>query len=271
MSFSLLLDEDASPRFDRGINLSWLVFFSLSVHLLFSLLFFFFFPASFHSPLPIIEDYQVSLVSPKQFLPKRRSPPMVKEPLPAPPEPVVQKNAEVRIDLGKPIVPQKSALPAVSTHPVMEDTPKVETAPEPAPSPPSQNEVATEEVSAESRMSATVSLEGPAGEKGTHSGPSFNHPYYLRSIENKIGSKWAPPPAATVSSRRDNRATIIGFLIHRNGQIDARSVLVEKSSGNAFFDIAALRAIHNANPLPPLPKGILDDLRVHFSFTGLDS
>jgi TonB family protein len=42
---------------------------------------------------------------------------------------------------------------------------------------------------------------------------------------------------------------------------------IEKSSGYAFFDQTALRALLSATPLPPLPAGYTDQyLGVHFGF-----
>ena len=55
------------------------------------------------------------------------------------------------------------------------------------------------------------------------------------------------------------------FRVGRNGSIE--SPAVETSSGNFVFDQAALRAVVQASPLPPLPGGFADDyLGVHFSF-----
>ena len=60
------------------------------------------------------------------------------------------------------------------------------------------------------------------------------------------------------------KATVY-FRIHRDGQISVASV--ETSSGYAFFDQTAMRALLAATPLPPLPAGYTDDyLGVHFGF-----
>lgn len=90
----------------------------------------------------------------------------------------------------------------------------------------------------------------------------FKFPYYLRSIENKISGQWAPPPAL----QEEIVGAVVQFSVNRRGRIE--SVEIEKSSGNSQFDQAALRAVYNANPLPPLPEGLTEDpLKVHFSFT----
>jgi TonB family protein len=91
----------------------------------------------------------------------------------------------------------------------------------------------------------------------------FRFAYYLASIRNKIGSRWVPPPGLDVRDR-PARATVY-FRIHRDGQISVARV--ESSSGNAFFDQTAMRALLAATPLPPLPAGYNDEwLGVHFGF-----
>ncbi len=91
----------------------------------------------------------------------------------------------------------------------------------------------------------------------------FKFPYYLNSIENKISGQWSPPPALL---QEEIVGAIVQFSVTRRGSIE--SVEIEKSSGNSQFDRAALRAVYNANPLPPLPDGLMEDpLKVHFSFT----
>ncbi len=114
-----------------------------------------------------------------------------------------------------------------------------------------------------------VSLAGGTAESGGTTpinAPLFKFPYYLNGIENKISAQWAPPPRLPVSAEKKRTVAVIRFTVKRDGRIDVKSVAVEKSSGNSFFDASALRAIYNANPLPPLPKGITEDLRVHFEF-----
>jgi TonB family protein len=91
----------------------------------------------------------------------------------------------------------------------------------------------------------------------------FKFPFYLKNIENKISGQWSPPP---VLLQEEIVGAIVQFNVTRRGSIE--SVEIEKSSGNSQFDQAALRAVYNANPLPPLPEGLSEDpLKVHFSFT----
>lgn len=91
----------------------------------------------------------------------------------------------------------------------------------------------------------------------------FRFAFYLATIRNKIGSRWVPPQGVDARSR-PIKATVY-FRVHRNGQISQASI--ESSSGYAFFDQTALRALLAATPLPPLPAGFPDNyLGVHFGF-----
>lgn len=89
----------------------------------------------------------------------------------------------------------------------------------------------------------------------------FRFAYYLAALRNKIGSRWVPPHGL---DGRPVRA-VVYFRIGRNGQVSMTGI--EKSSGYAFFDQTALRALLSATPLPPLPAGYTDQyLGVHFGF-----
>ena len=72
----------------------------------------------------------------------------------------------------------------------------------------------------------------------------FPYAYYLRQIAGKIREKW------------DGRAIpgqqpAVVFEIGRDGRLN--QVTIDKSSGNAYYDQVALRAINDAGPFPPLP------------------
>jgi TonB family protein len=104
---------------------------------------------------------------------------------------------------------------------------------------------------------------GGGGGGGLLNASLFKFPFYLKNIENKISGQWSPPPSLLQQEMVD---AIVQFNVTRRGVIE--SIEIEKSSGNSQFDQAALRAIYNANPLPPLPEGLTEDsLKVHFSFT----
>ena len=91
----------------------------------------------------------------------------------------------------------------------------------------------------------------------------FRFAYYLATLRNKIGSRWVPPQG--VDARNRPIKTTVYFRVHRDGKISQAAV--ETSSGYAFFDQTAMRALISATPLPPLPAGFTDNyLGVHFGF-----
>lgn len=92
--------------------------------------------------------------------------------------------------------------------------------------------------------------------------PDFRFPFYLKLIQGKISNGWTPPAA---DSRLEAREVIVTFDLARTGKIS--NVSVRNSSGNPFFDQAALRAVYLADPLPKFPDGLTEsELRIHFSF-----
>ena len=55
------------------------------------------------------------------------------------------------------------------------------------------------------------------------------------------------------------------FQINRNGQITG--LAIAKTSGNPYYDQAALRAVLESAPFPPLPQDFPGSfLRVHLGF-----
>jgi TonB family protein len=75
----------------------------------------------------------------------------------------------------------------------------------------------------------------------------FPHAWYLRQVLQKVEESWhrqgqpGDPPSRP----------LVFVEIQRSGSIGAPRI--EKTSGNAFYDQAALRAITEASPFPPLP------------------
>jgi protein TonB len=50
---------------------------------------------------------------------------------------------------------------------------------------------------------------------------------------------------------------VVVFRIHQDGSIT--DLRVEQSSGFSAFDLAAMRAVSNAAPFPPLPRAYRHD------------
>ena len=103
----------------------------------------------------------------------------------------------------------------------------------------------------------STDIDGPTGStEGASTGSTnFAFPGYLQRIDNKIRWQWAPPP---ITPEEDS--LVVRFDIKKDGSIDKMSVVVEESSGNPFFDQAALRAVYAAHPFPPLPEAYSDQI-----------
>jgi protein TonB len=87
----------------------------------------------------------------------------------------------------------------------------------------------------------------------------FPFAWYLRQIQSKISKEWE-------SQARDGTQPQVVFDIRRDGKISG--LAVEKTSGNPLYDQAALRAITDATPFPPLPDEFRESfLRVHLGFS----
>lgn len=180
---------------------------------------------------PPIEYVAVQIVPAQALGVERPTPPPPKpEPpaaQPAPPEP--QPAPEEAMP-----VPEKPAPPA-----------KPEPAPTPAPARPA----------AEPRE-ATPQREGsPAGspQSGSSFGaaiagldnPDFTYGYYIDQMLSQIRSHWTRPPLGS------GIETVVHFRVLKDGRID--SLRIVTSSGYSSFDLAGLRAVQSASPLPPLP------------------
>jgi TonB family protein len=89
-------------------------------------------------------------------------------------------------------------------------------------------------------------VEIPTGSTGV-TGIEGDFPYtiYIDRMKNLIGQHWLRPQSGNGIN------TTVSFVIDRDGTIrDARN---EIPSGDGTFDRAALRAVLEASPLPPLP------------------
>ncbi|MEA2562200.1 MAG: periplasmic protein TonB [Acidobacteriota bacterium] len=93
-------------------------------------------------------------------------------------------------------------------------------------------------------------------EVGGLDNPDFTYAYYLDRMLSLIDDKWERP------SMGSGIKAVIFFRIGRDGSM--AELQVEQSSGYNSFDLAALRAVQNAAPFPPLPRAYKhEDLGVH--------
>jgi periplasmic protein TonB len=99
----------------------------------------------------------------------------------------------------------------------------------------------------------------PVGGTGAVVEGDFPYSIYIERMKTLVGQHWFRPQAAP------GVATTVKFVIDRDGTI--RDSALETGSGNGTFDRAALRAIIESSPLPPLPFGYSGTyLSVHLTF-----
>ena len=270
---------------NRDGGVVWVILFSCLLHALFLSLSFIIPKSPSHS----LKSYPVSLVSlaSSKINPETRSIETAIESSPALPE----KTAAPAMEQAKPIVtkpiempktlplPNASVVPDVPPKselteprqveaifpPALHDEQRAAVSPEIG-LPPPVSSVPHDALVDESGHQPTASIHAIADPNGATKGQNglSNYPYYSQAIQNKISAEWSPPLFSRVSVDKREIISVIGFIVQRNGRTN--SVEVEKSSGNRFYDESALRAVYNANPLPPLPREMTEDQRVHFEF-----
>jgi TonB family protein len=102
-------------------------------------------------------------------------------------------------------------------------------------------------------------VEVPVGGTGAVVEGDFPYTIYIDRMKTLIGQHWFRPQVAA------GAATTVKFVIDRDGTIHGADT--EAPSGNGTFDRAALRAVIESSPLPPLPFGYNGTyLNVHLTF-----
>ncbi len=166
--------------------------------------------------------------------------------------------------LRKPIKPSKASVPSAAPRPQAAAPVQAPVPPVPpvpivpiVPAPPAQD---TPPASAAVPQHATFQGGDVAFDQAL-----VLYPDYFNRIQRKIDGQWTASGAANGAARVGETAVTVLFHIRKSGAVD--SVAVEQSSGNRLFDLAAMRAVYAANPLPPLPEGMAEDTQpVHYRF-----
>jgi periplasmic protein TonB len=193
------------------------------------------------------ETYRVRLVSASVA----SSPPAATapEPKPTPPAPEPPKEEPKKEELAQPV-----------------EKPKPKPQPKPAESKPQETvpraDIAKGDSStADAGESAGESTSGAAADGISFDGGAFPYDAFVARMRHKIAAAWQVP----AGSQTIERQAVIYFRVHRDG--DITHVSVEQPSGVFLFDQSCQRAVIEAAPFPPLPRGYADDyLGVHFTF-----
>ncbi|HMF09551.1 MAG TPA: TonB family protein [Thermoanaerobaculia bacterium] len=168
-------------------------------------------------------------------------------PAPVPPAPpAVEKPKIEKPPEEKPEPPSSKALLLPAKEPKKKPTPAPVSRPGPAATPSMSLPTAGEESPGAATGPAAGSASGTAGIGGLKVDQAdFKYPVYIERMVMIISLNWFKPAQIVQVN------PIVHFQIERDGTVsDARIVT---SSGMAFVDRAALRAVIASSPLPPLP------------------
>ena len=87
------------------------------------------------------------------------------------------------------------------------------------------------------------------------SGTAGSNPYWAR-VQSIISSQWEPPP---IDMAGQTYTMIVKFRLQRDGTI--KDVVIQQSSGNAYFDMAGQRAVLRPRVLPVFPADMADSYK----------
>ncbi len=204
-----------------------------------------------------LQAYQVRLVS----LPVER-PSVPQEPPPTPvtrPEPSRKPPVKKTHPVVKTKAPKKPVDAVVAPTPIKGPQPAVVMAPsEPveAPATPAPKPAPNQVAKAVEPVDPGITLAAPLMEA-----VALKYPYYMNALKRKMDPNWSPPGAGPGEARE----VLVTFTILRDGSV--RDPKIDQSSGNVFYDQAAVRSVWRSNPFPPLPPGYPEDtLQVYFTF-----
>lgn len=85
---------------------------------------------------------------------------------------------------------------------------------------------------------------------------------YLARVQQLISAQWVAPPVDVTSQALQ---VVVSFRLDKSGRVT--NIEIERKSGNDYYDLAARRAVHLANPLPSFPDNMSQPyFDAHFSF-----
>jgi protein TonB len=174
-------------------------------------------------------------------------------PKPAP-VPVAPKPAEPKppppSDEPKPVVQPVMPEPTKKPAPDKPEKKPVVTPPKPSATEPPPPSAEPPSDAPEKLGSETGAANGSAAfgaQVATLDNPDFTYGYYVEQMLALIRAQWVRPPLG------GGIEATVHFQIGRGGEIS--EIRIVQSSGYSSFDLAGLRAIQTASPLPPLPSG----------------
>jgi len=172
----------------------------------------------------------------------------------APPEPAPRRQAQPVAREPEPPEPEKAAPEEPEAPPAQ---PPATTPPPPETSPAAAAEAPEPELRTAPRE--TPPETGPRGSprgdplgtsafgarlEGVEPGAAYDS--YLQRLLARIEAEWRRPAV------HGEVKTVLHFVVEADGTV--RDLRIVEPSGHRPFDLAAVRAVQNASPLPPLPR-----------------
>jgi TonB family protein len=199
-------------------------------------------------------------------------------PAPQPPEPEPEPEPS-EVEAVPEVPPEKKPPPKPKPKPKPEPEKKPEPKAPPKPKPQTTTQPRRQAVAPETTTPAGTpdTGEGPSDSPGSGLAPTggqidgvptidsdaFSFGYYRAILTNRLRSTWSRP-LVPGGLQQPIRATV-QFVVLRSGAITEVSLV--ESSTYSPLDRSALRAVFDANPLPPLPDPYEEDrLAVTFFF-----
>ena len=204
-------------------------------------------------PIQIVPLQALGVPNPPATTARRTAPaPKVVEPKPEP----------------KPEAKPEPAAPAEDTMVLPKENAKKKPAPKKATPKPATAKPAPPAASPPNRTTGSGSASSaPAQRKGSARGniagnsafggavglddPNFTHNYYVDQMLALISAQWHRPDVG------EGIEAELHFRVDRSGTVS--ELEVRTSSGSSTFDFAAMSAVGNASPLPPLPSAYSHD------------
>ena len=110
------------------------------------------------------------------------------------------------------------------------------------------DQVETDNLDVSSLHSLSTAGQGGAEKTVQASFTNFPYPWYITQVRNALWNAWQK----TKPKNNNGLSALISFNIDKNGAV--YEVQIERSSKDDAYDYAAMSAVKNSDPYPPLPK-----------------
>lgn len=110
------------------------------------------------------------------------------------------------------------------------------------------DQVETDNLDVSALHSLSTAGQGGAERTVQASFTNFPYPWYITQVRNALWNAWQK----TKPKNNNGLSVLVSFNIDKNGAVF--EVQIEKSSKDEAYDYAAMSAVKNSDPYPPLPE-----------------